>query len=87
MVDYGTDTLLNDEMLIAIVVVIIGIWLFLVFFINSYLPFKEERNYIKMEMKRSVKEKEYRYWRRELKMLYISKIPIVRSMVRRKHNQ
>ncbi len=85
--DYGKESFLNDDMLIAIVAVIIGFLLFLAFFINSYIPFKEERDYIKMEMERSFDENEYRYWKRELKMLYISKIPIVRSIVGQKHKR
>ena len=79
---YITDTLLNDEMLIAIVAVIIGFFLFFAFFINSYLPFKDERDYIKMEMERSFEEEEYLYWKKELKKLYISKIPIVGCCVK-----
>ena len=60
--------------------------MFFAFFINSYLPFKKERNYIKMEIARAFEEEEYLYWKRKLKMLYISKIPIIRSIVRRKYN-
>ena len=77
VLDYSTDTLFNDEILIVIIAVIIGIFIFLVFFINSYLPFKEERHYIKMEMDRSYEEDEHRYWRRELKYLYLRSIPLI----------
>lgn len=75
--DYSTDTLYNEEILIVIIAVIIGTFLLLAFFINLYLPFKEERDYIKMEMERSYEEEEYRYWRRELKCLYLRSIPII----------
>lgn len=75
--DYSTDTLYNEEILIVIIAVIIGTFLLLAFFINLYLPFKEERDYIKMEMERSYEEEEYRYWRRELKYLYLRSIPII----------
>ena len=81
---YSTDPLLNDEMLIAIVAVIIGLFLFLAFLVKIFLPFKEQRDYIKMEMARSFGEEEYLYWKRELKMLYISNIPIIRSIFRLK---
>ena len=74
-------------MVIVIIAVIIGFFLLFAFFINLYLPFKEERDYIKMEMARSFEEEEYLYWKRKLKMLYIRKIPIVRSIVRRKYNR
>ena len=75
--DYSTDTLYNDETLIAIIVAIIGFFLFFAFFINFYLPFKEERDYIKMEMQRSYEEDEYRYWKKELKHLYLRSIPLI----------
>lgn len=77
--NYNTDTFFNNETII-IIAVIIGLFLFLTLFINSYLPFKKERDYIKMEMHRS-KGREYRYWKKRLRMLYVSKIPIVRSIV------
>ena len=75
--DYSTDTLLNDEFLIFIAAVIIGGFIIIAFFINFFLPFKEERDYIKMEMERSYEEEEYRYWRRELKYLYLRSIPLI----------
>ena len=75
--DYSTDTLLNDEFLIFIAAMIIGLFIILAFFINFFLLFNEERNYIKMEMARSYEEEEYRYWRRELKYLYLRSIPLI----------
>lgn len=73
--DYITDTLLYDEILI--IAIIIGFFLILAFFINFFIPFKKERDYIKMEMARSYDEDEYRYWRRELKYLYLRSIPLI----------
>ena len=87
ILDYTTDTLLNNEIVIVITAVIIGFFLILAFFVSLYLPFKEERDYIKMEMARSFDEEEYLYWKRKLKMLYISKIPIVSSIARRKYKR
>ena len=84
--DYSTDTLLNNNFVIVTLAIIIGLFLILAFYVNLYLPFKKERDYIKMEMGRSYEE-EYRYWKHELKMLYISKVPIVRSVVRRKYKR
>lgn len=75
--DYSTDTLINGEILTAIVLVIIGFFLFLAFYINFYIQFKKERDYIKMEIGRTY-GKEHLYWKRRLKMLYISQIPIIR---------
>lgn len=75
--DYSTDTLLNDEFLIFIAAIIIGFFIILALVINFFIPFKEERDYIKMEMERSYEEDEYRYWRRELKYLYLRSIPLI----------
>lgn len=75
--DYSTDTLLNDEFLIFVAAIIIGFFIILALVINFFIPFKEERDYIKMEMERSYEEDEYRYWRRELKYLYLRSIPLI----------
>ena len=75
--DYSTDTLLTDEFLLIIVAMIIGAFLIVALFVNFFIPFKEERDYIKMEMARSFEEEEYRYWRRELKYLYLRSIPLI----------
>ena len=85
--DYSTDTLFNYEFLLLIHAMILGSFIVVALFVNFFIPFKEERDYIKMEMERSFEEEEYLYWKRELKMLYISKISIVRYIVRRKYNR
>ena len=46
-------------------------------YMNIIRPFSEGRRYIKAEIHRSYNESEYRYWKRELKKLYISQIPIL----------
>ena len=75
--DYSTDTVLNDEFILIIFAMIIGAFLIVALFVNFFIPFKEERDYIKMEMQRSYEEDEYRYWRRELKYLYLRSIPLI----------
>ena len=53
---------------------------------NIVHPFSEGRRYIKAEIHRSYNESEYRYWKRELKKLYISLIPIFGEyIVKRMH--
>ena len=74
--EYSTDTLLTENLLF-IIAIIIGVLLIIALFVNFIIPFKEERAYIKMEMARSYEEEEYRYWRRELKYLYLRSIPLV----------
>lgn len=75
--NYSTDTLLNDDFFAMIIVMIFGFILFFALFLNYYIPFKRERDNIKMEIARSGKEEEYRYWKRKLKNLYLSSIPLI----------
>lgn len=70
---YSTE---EDAFLLFVFVVIIGSFVVLAFFINVVMPFMKERDYIKMEMQRSDDE-EYYYWKRELRRLYLSHIPII----------
>ncbi len=51
------------------------------FYVNIVRPFLENRRYIKAEMHRAYNESEYRYWKRELKKLYISQIPIFGKII------
>lgn len=74
--EYGTSPRFFTETMIAIAVFVILV-IFIVVFINAYLPFKERRDYIKMEIGRSDSEREYRYWKKELKRLYIKSIPLI----------
>ncbi len=82
--DYSTDTLFIDELSLIILAILIGAFLIAALFVNLFIPFKEERDYIKMEMARALDKEEYVYWKSKLKMLYISKIPIVRSIAARR---
>ena len=51
------------------------------FYVNIIRPFSEGGRYIKAEMHRAYTESEYRYWKRELKKLYISQIPILGNYI------
>lgn len=66
---------MTETMIIILVFAVLVI--FIVTFINAYLPFKERKDYIKMEIGRSDSEREYRYWKKELKRLYLQSIPII----------
>ncbi len=73
--EYSYSTV-DNAFLLFIFIVIIGFFILLAYCFNVVMPFIKERNYIKMEMQRS-DDKEYRYWKRELKRLYLSHIPII----------
>ena len=69
---------LSQDIIIMIIIVAIllcligvGIWL-------SFLgPFMDQRTYIIMEIKRSNSKNEYRYWKKQLKKLYLESIPLI----------
>lgn len=71
MVDtYIENTILIFMAFVLILLVIFG------FYLNVIRPFTEVREYIKMEMQRS-DGKEYFYWKKELKKLYMHYIPFI----------
>ena len=83
----NTYTLSSTTDLLLILALIVGVFLFLVLYINFFLSLNKSRRYIKMEMSRSVDKEEYLYWKHELKMLYINRIPVARAFVKRRHNK
>ena len=50
-------------------------------YMNIIRPISEGRRYIKAEMHRAYNESEYHHWKRELKKLYISQIPILGNYI------
>ncbi len=78
--EYSYDTQ-GNAFLFFIFIVIIGFFIVLAFCFNVVMPFMKDRDYIKREMQRS-DEKEYYYWKRELKRLYLSHIPIIGRLFR-----
>ena len=50
--------------------------IFIIIMICSFISFKNERDYIKMEIERSTKKEELKFWKEELKRFYLRKIPI-----------
>ena len=59
-------------------------YVLIAFIMGVVVPFNETREFIKMEMNRASGRK-YRYWKKELRNLYLSHIPIVRWFVRKRH--
>lgn len=56
-----------------IIVAILGILLYA----NVILPFKSAKAYIKMELSRAFSDEQRRYWKRQLRNLYVERIPII----------
>ncbi len=70
-------TVTDTGVLLTIIIIAVSLLCIFSFIFKVIVPFCDDRNYIKMEMQRSYDEGEYRYWKRELKRLYISHIPII----------
>ena len=61
---------------IALFVTLSIVVLFIRYWLNVIVPFNREKMYIKSEILRTTgKEKEY--WKKELKILYISTVPVL----------
>ncbi len=54
--------------------------------IRFIAPFVASRNYIKMELNRTI-GKEHKFWERELKKLYLYNIPVLGVFFRRKNRK
>lgn len=80
--NYSTDNLYNDETFIFVAAIIMLLIVMVALFVNSYISFKKERDYIRMEMARSYREKEYCYWERKMKCLYLRYIPLIGRLFR-----
>ncbi len=79
-----TTTENHDEItLLFVLICIVGLLIVIAFYINVLRPFLDDRRYIIMEMQRS-DGGEYQYWKRELKLLYISHIPIIGRIICKK---
>ncbi len=66
----------QGDMILLLGVIFLIFFATLAFYFNVIVPFVQEREYIKREIKRSDGE-EYYHWKRELKRLYLAHIPII----------
>lgn len=71
---YGTQD--SENTFLFIFLEFIVLLLTTAYYLRVIAPFIADRHYIKMEINRSVGG-EYRYWKRELKKLYLCNIPIL----------
>ncbi len=76
----------NDawDLVIPIFLVVLILFFLCVFIVEVWLPFWEQRKYLKAEVHRSGGE-ERRYWKRELRYFYLRNIPLLGILFRRKH--
>ena len=67
----------NDELfLYGFIIFFIALFFIVAFYASVIRPFMNSRHYIKKELQRACGKEEYLYWKRELKKLYITLIPI-----------
>ncbi len=73
----------NDigNVLCFVILMFLALLLIGAYYIRVIAPFIADRHYIKMEINRSV-GREYRYWKRQLKILYLCSIPIIGFLFR-----
>jgi len=70
---YGTE----EDMLVVLGSAVLIFFVLLALYFNLIVPLVKEREYVKMEMRRSYSEDEYRFWKRELRRVYLRHIPII----------
>jgi len=71
------NIILTRNVCITFLIIVVLISLIIVFCSNVIIPFLEERHYIKMELSDSESRSERRYWKKELRKLYLRQIPII----------
>jgi len=70
---YGAE----EDMLVVLGSAVLIFFVLLALYFNLIVPLVKEREYVKMEMRRSYSEDEYRFWKRELRRVYLRHIPII----------
>ena len=65
----------DNTILLWATVLVVFVVAFLLLY-HFFMSFNTQRNYIKIEMKRST-GREYRHWKKELKKLYLRKLPLI----------
>lgn len=70
----------GESLLILIITIFVISFAIIAFIVNFWIPFTNEKNYLKMEIKRSQGE-EKKHYKRKLKSFYASHIPLVRRFI------
>ena len=65
---YGTE----EDMLVVLGSAVLIFFVLLALYFKFIVPLVKEREYVKMEMRRSYSEDEYRFWKRELRRVYLN---------------
>ena len=77
------DSALSDDSIFLVFIVGIFAVIFIIaFYMNVWIPFVNKRRYIKMEMSRG-KGRRQKYWKTQLRYLYIEHIPLVGKLILR----
>ncbi len=68
---------------LVFLLILIILYILLIFIFKGLIPYLKQRKYIKGEMERSFSEREYKYWKRKLKILYLDFIPFIGNVIKR----
>lgn len=76
----NNEAIPREVILILLITIFVVLFVVAAFIVHFWLPFIKQRNYIKMEIRRSDGE-EKKYYERQLKLFYASHIPLVRRFI------
>ena len=76
----NNEAIPREVILILLITIFVVLFVVAAFIVNFWLPFIKQRNYIKMEIRRSDGE-EKKYYERQLKLFYASHVPLVRRFI------
>ena len=71
----------KDMLLYGIILAPVAVLAVIALCTRIIAPFSQRRAYIKTEMCRAYDKREYRYWKKELKKLYLEQIPFIGKLL------
>ena len=74
----------NDFQSIILLVVMVVVYLLLLLVFKGILPYMKQRKYLKGELDRALSEREYKYWNKKLRRLYLDYIPILGKIIKKR---
>ena len=80
------DIFATETLLILIISILVGALVVVAFIINIWIPFMQERRYLKLEIERT-SGNERKYWERELKKLYVRVFPFATVFMKKSKNK
>lgn len=73
--------------LLLIVLFFVLLFFMFAFYQKVIKPFQDDRKYIKLQLSKAYDNDEYRFWKRELRRLYLIRVPFVGAILKRRHHR